>query len=299
MLSKLSLNIDMQIQNTDLLKVDQRWNWKRVNSPFTRLYCVTGGNASLVIGEEKYELLPGYMYLIPCFLFHDYNCADWMEHYFIHFTAKLNSGMDIFNIQKYDCMIKAQSSHLALFKRLLELNPDKQLENLNPLAQSDRRENADNIPLAALIKQQSAAGEQMARVIESHGILHQLMASFLKTAHRGKEVGRLVAITRFEEVLSFLDENIAESISLEEMASVAHLNPTYFSNLFDKLMGERPTAYLNRKRIEKAQLMLVSTDKNLREISYEVGFADENYFSRIFKKHIGVPPARYRNLQLG
>jgi two-component system response regulator YesN len=83
-------------------------------------------------------------------------------------------------------------------------------------------------------------------------------------------------------------------ISLVDMAEVVHLNPTYFSNLFADFMGERPVEYLNRKRIERAQLLLLSTNLPLKEIAAGTGFSEANYFSRVFSKHIGMPPQKYR-----
>jgi two-component system response regulator YesN len=63
--------------------------------------------------------------------------------------------------------------------------------------------------------------------------------------------------------------------------------------MFSRLMGIRPTDYLNKKRIEKSQMLLLCSGKKLKEIALDVGFADPNYFSRVFKKYTGLSPQEY------
>lgn len=59
-------------------------------------------------------------------------------------------------------------------------------------------------------------------------------------------------------------------------------------------MGLRPIAYINQKRIERAQLALIATNRSIKRVAYEAGFQDANYFSRLFKKQTGVSPLAYR-----
>ena len=82
-----------------------------------------------------------------------------------------------------------------------------------------------------------------------------------------------------------------------QLAEIANLNPTYFSNLFSKLIGISPLQYLNKRRIEKAQELLIGTHDTLYLIARQVGFSDEYYFSRIFKKTVGISPDKYRKQQ--
>jgi len=83
-------------------------------------------------------------------------------------------------------------------------------------------------------------------------------------------------------------------MTIRELAKIGHLNPTYFSNLFSKLMGTSPIQYINKRRVEKAQSLLLTTDATLYTIAQKVGFLDEYYFSRIFKKITGIAPQHYR-----
>jgi YesN/AraC family two-component response regulator len=134
----------------------------------------------------------------------------------------------------------------------------------------------------------------LSRIIESRGILMHLLSDFLKTAKGFDNPQKLYAVSRLEDVLKYIDYNLDKNITLKDMAKQAHLNPTYFSNLFAKLMKQRPIQYLNRKRIEKAQLLLCHTHFKLKTIALQVGIQDPNYFSRLFKKYIGTSPGEYR-----
>jgi AraC-like DNA-binding protein len=294
MLERFALDFDLQILNTDLIRVGRHWSWKNVNSPFNRLYYAVKGCGGVEFGGSRYDLEPGNMYLIPCFEFHNYYCEDFLEHYFVHFTSRLLCGLDLFTIQNCRYELKGSSEHRGLFARLIELNPDKKLYDIDPKRYVASAENVETVDIKMLAEDPAAAGDFISRAIESRGILNQLIAPFLKTAGGFNEPGKLAAAGRFADVLHFIENNLARPLTLADMAGAVHLNATYFSNLFADFMGERPIEYLNRKRIERSQLLLLSTDLPLKEIAAQSGFNEPNYFSRVFSKHIGMPPQKYR-----
>lgn len=284
---------NINIFNLDLIDVDSRWSWKNINSPFSRLYYITKGHARLKINDDHFELLPGKMYLVPSYATHDYYCEDFMQHYFVHFTCKIQTGLEILDIYKVDNEIDALPDDTKLFSRLLELNPNRKLNDLNPrLNPLNQLRDAKSVPNILYIDD---PGKELSDMFESQGILRILISRFLKTAHKNETSQKLFAIKRFEPVLNYIDMNISEKLTLEELAQIVHLNPTYFSNTFYKLFGERPVSFVNRKRIENAQSLLVLSNKTLKEIAVQTGFDDVNYFSRVFSKYTGQPPMKYRN----
>ncbi len=294
MLESLALDFDLQILNTDLLEVGTNWNWKDVNSPFNRLYYAHEGAGEVTLDGMRCRIEPGNMYLIPCFKFHSYHCENFLKHYFVHFTSRLLCGLDLFTIQNCQYRLTASKKQRQLFDRLVKLNPDKKLTDIDPKKPVSLTSNIRSIDFKTLADDPLAAGNFISRAVESRGIVNQLIAPFLKTAGGFNEPGKLAAAGRFAEVLHFIDDNLHKPLALADMASVLHLHPTYFSNLFVDFMGERPVEYLNRKRIERAQLLLISTDYSLKEIAAMTGFSEPNYFSRVFSKHIGKPPQQYR-----
>ena len=84
-------------------------------------------------------------------------------------------------------------------------------------------------------------------------------------------------------------------LTQEEVAQRVYLSPTYFSRVFKAEMGEPFTAYLNRIRIEHSKELLRHKSIRLTDIAQLVGFEDQSYFTKVFKKLVGVPPLQYRN----
>lgn len=78
------------------------------------------------------------------------------------------------------------------------------------------------------------------------------------------------------------------------LAKRANQNLDYFSRLFLQYTGERPLAYVQQKRIERAQYLITTTDKTYSEIAEETGFENVPHFSRIFKKVTSLTPGQYR-----
>lgn len=99
---------------------------------------------------------------------------------------------------------------------------------------------------------------------------------------------------RLAPVLDFIDKHYMEEISLDILAAKAGFNTKYFCKLFKDYFGESPWQYLIKSRLNKACFMLMDNSCSIKSIAYKSGFADELYFSRIFKKNLGIPPRSYR-----
>ena len=76
------------------------------------------------------------------------------------------------------------------------------------------------------------------------------------------------------------------------------LNKDYLSNLFKKETGISFSDYVNLQRIKKAQELLTETHLRTYQIAQQVGFQDESYFSRVFKKIVGMRPGEYRKCEI-
>lgn len=95
--------------------------------------------------------------------------------------------------------------------------------------------------------------------------------------------------------IQYLNTHYQEKITLEDVARRAYLSPTYFSRVFKEEIGESFTAYLNRIRIEHSKELLRHKNIRLTDIALLVGFEEQSYFTKVFKKIVGVPPIQYRN----
>lgn len=102
------------------------------------------------------------------------------------------------------------------------------------------------------------------------------------------------ASRHIELVLEWLEQHYQEQFQLEKLSSEVHLSPSYLSRMFRSHTGTTLTGYLNKKRLEEASLLLLTTALPVSQISLRVGYADVAYFCRIFKKRYGTAPLHYR-----
>ena len=97
-------------------------------------------------------------------------------------------------------------------------------------------------------------------------------------------------------VKSFPDEHYKEKLSLESVASHFFIDKHYLARLFKAQYGVTLVTYLQQVRITHAKRMLRFTDKSIEEIGLECGIGELNYFSRVFKKLVGVSPSEFRRV---
>ncbi len=93
----------------------------------------------------------------------------------------------------------------------------------------------------------------------------------------------------------FIENNYHKQINLVDVSSYTDLSTNYVSNLFHEATGSTFIDYLTEIRIKKAKELLQTNNATLKEISYEIGYKDPNYFSRVFKKHVGLSPKQYQS----
>lgn len=96
-----------------------------------------------------------------------------------------------------------------------------------------------------------------------------------------------------EYAKSYIEQYFNCPLSVDNIASVVGLSPSYLRTLFKKSEGESPNHYLNRTRIEHAKEMLLSEMFTIEEVASACGFQNVYYFSRVFKKYTGIPPGKY------
>lgn len=99
---------------------------------------------------------------------------------------------------------------------------------------------------------------------------------------------------RIQEVCRYICNYYNKPISLNEMAKIAYMSPTYFSKKFKRVTGFGFNEYLNNVRIKMATSLLMETQSSITEIATFCGYQDSNYFGNVFKKIIGISPNKYR-----
>jgi AraC family transcriptional regulator len=140
----------------------------------------------------------------------------------------------------------------------------------------------------ALRDERSKAAECLMRAQAMLETMEQPAAVASATAPRG------LAPWQLRRVLIHIDSNLDSPIRNRELAAAAHLSEFHFNVAFRKSVGHSPHEYVIRRRMERAQGLMLSTDKALSEIAAECGLADQPHFTRLFRRFVGESPAAWR-----
>jgi len=105
---------------------------------------------------------------------------------------------------------------------------------------------------------------------------------------------RLLGDERISQALHFLHDHYAEHVTLEELARKVGMSRASFSLRFHHAVGQAPIRYLINLRLSQARLLLAESTLTVAEIAYRVGFEDQGYFTRAFKKHFDTTPKTHR-----
>lgn len=103
-----------------------------------------------------------------------------------------------------------------------------------------------------------------------------------------------MGISQLDEMLQFISAHYSEKLTLTDLARKFNFNYYYLSTYFTAKYSENFSDYLHHIRIDKAKLLLQNIDIPVAEVGGMVGYTDNSYFARVFKKQIGMTPSHYR-----
>lgn len=146
--------------------------------------------------------------------------------------------------------------------------------------------------LASLLKQYQTRFDQQAKKFNTMQVIEK-MVNAIFDSFAGNQC---YEISQNRRILNYVDRNIKRGLSLDQVAEYANMSSCYFSKLFKKLTGCNYIAYVTEEKIECAKRMLTETDLPVVNIAYELAYSETNYFSKAFKKYVGVSPTEYREL---
>ena len=96
-------------------------------------------------------------------------------------------------------------------------------------------------------------------------------------------------------IKDYIDRNYKKDISAKDVAGILGYSDVYFSKVFKQLFDDNFINYLTKIRIDRAKLLLKDVSFNIKEVGKSVGYADSNYFTKVFKRSIGISPSEYRS----
>lgn len=143
--------------------------------------------------------------------------------------------------------------------------------------------------------------QRMAEIIAHRHVEQQASAEEIQQSNAGEYKLSSAKIVDYDRemmmrLMAYIEQNISNSdVRVDDMASAVNLGRTVFFNKIKSIVGMSPTDFLKSLRIKRAAEMIVKSRMTIQEISAAVGFNDQRYFSRVFKKETGLTPSEYRD----
>jgi AraC family transcriptional regulator len=132
-------------------------------------------------------------------------------------------------------------------------------------------------------------GESLCNALAVYLLNRYAVRRYAPVAYRGGLPGY-----RLRRVLDYIGDNLAEDVSLGQLAAVVDMSPHYFAELFKKSTGQTPHQYILLRRIERAKNKIADANGSIIEVGIEVGFSNPSHFSRVFRKLVGTSPSEFR-----
>lgn len=283
-MNRLLQDLRLSLLNTASVQLDEKWNYDNVVSPFSRLYLVKKGSGRVFHHNQSFDLKEGYLYLVPSFTYSRYKCDNFMEQYYVHFTEEIGNGLSIYNIEHFIYERPASPLEQKLYNRLLEINPNRGIQRPDP-------KTYDNRAFTQKLLERNERIESKV-LIETQGILKIFLSGFMQ--EKRLPVSRPLPSKRIANILHYISEHLSETLTVQDLADYCHLNADYFSRIFRDQYKVRPLEFIQNKRIERAQLLLTTTNHSLQEIAHLVGLPNISYFNRLFMRVSGRTPSAYR-----
>lgn len=228
------------------------------------IYC-REGRGQAQIGKKKYTLGPDAFVIIPAGSAHSYAAdeSDSWTIYWTHFKGPMAKEITDAMIRRHG----GHAGHVTFQQKRIALFEDM-------YASLERGYGSDNLCYANMC-------------------LWHFLSSFLyddqfslSEKNRRKDAVELS--------ISYMQEQLAEALTLGGLAQAVNLSASHYSHIFRKRTGFSPMEYFNHLKIQKACQYLIFTDMRIKEIAYKLGMTDPYYFSRMFNKLMGVSPNHYR-----
>ena len=109
---------------------------------------------------------------------------------------------------------------------------------------------------------------------------------------------KIAEVSPMERIISYIHVNFTKTITVKDLAQIAHVSPSYLAHVFKKQTGYAPLEYVIKMRMERAMMLLAHSSKTVAEIAEEVGYDSVTAFIKIFKRKTNYPPSVYRKMQI-
>jgi AraC-like DNA-binding protein len=248
------------------------------------LVVLTSGKSQVVVGEQSFTCAKGDVLIIPPGVRHWTRALnDKVERYCIHFDWEqglpLVTPSYIFESTKKYSPRKCKPApgwlkiKMPLYAKSIPLQ--RLLPLLHPFMDCDKR-----LPESSM-KQKGLFLQLLSEVLLVGKVVHS-------SVHGGKTL-RLV-----QALKQRIENEYRRDLTINALAKEFKITPVHMARAFRTLVGVSPLEYIHRFRLEEAYRLLSTSSMNVSEVASEVGFDDANYFSRLFRKKMGMSPSGVR-----
>ena len=246
----------LEISFSGYVQTDEDWHQKPLPSPYSRLYYVTEGSGVLLSENSKMELEPGYVYLAPCGSPCGFYGTDSVTKLFFHMRVQLPNGYDLF-------------AAAGRFARI-------------------------PFPVERI---QTLLDWYFSKDIVKHTMLKcalwEIVAAFAGELEIAAE-GQMVYSPVVQKAIMYIRSNLRADLAVQDVADALYCSVGSLSYSFRQDMGVTMARYIEDLVMQEAQRLLQDSDKTIGQISSELGFCDQFYFTRRFSRRYRITPREYR-----
>lgn len=258
--SKFIKTCDVSVSFDGFVVTDETWHQKPIPSPSSRIYYVTEGEGMLVSDNYSMKLKPGYVYIAPSGIRCGYFGTPSVTKLFFHVNVILPDGYDLF----------ATADRFACVER-----PIDYIQKLTDWYLGDSA--IEHIMLKAELWQ---------TVCEFANIL-------LSDDKRPAKYSNAVS-----NAISYIRNNLSASLTVADVSEAVFCSPSTLSAAFKRELGLSVAKYIEDLLMFEARRMLLASNRSIFNISADLGFCDQFYFSRRFKRQFALSPREYRKVYL-
>jgi AraC-like DNA-binding protein len=248
---------------------------------FSELVIVMKGSAKHIVGDEKFYIKKGDVFVISNDTNHGYEDTEDFRICNIMYRPEILFSGD------YD--IKKISGFHALF--VLEPYFTKEHTFKSRLMITPIDFEKIHILIDLMLSEYQTKADGWQTLLESSFMTLVVMLSRLYSFDNNSEK---IDIINIAKSISYIENNYTEDISIDVLAEISHYSPRHYTRIFSENYHTTPLNYIISLRIKRACSLLKKSRLPISDIAFQCGFGDNNYFSRIFKKRIGLTPKQFR-----
>lgn len=211
-------------------------------------------------------------------------------------TNKVKKGD--FYLLKKNSTHKYYSDKLDPYKKLWFNADGKLLDNLLDVYSLNKNVIIQNINVYSIFKDLHDMLKQNYSHIDMQNVLalkiHELIIAVDNSLNKNKIINDNTAY----KIKTLLDKSIYKNISLDELVNKLYISKVQIIRIFKNEYNQTPYAYILNKKIDVSKKLLMNTNMRIKDIASKLCFADEHYFSNVFKKVTGFSPSKYKNNNL-